>query len=67
MWDVANSQSFTKSQALAYVGKTVNTNAGVRVKITGIFCDGPDEYLLLDEQGNFFHRVCNNGCYVIDD
>ncbi len=65
MWDKSNTETFTRAEATALVGKTLNTNAQVKVTITDIACDGPNSYLLVDEKGHYLSKCCNNGLYVI--
>lgn len=58
------SNSFTKAEAQSFVGKTVNTNAGTAL-ITGIFCDGPNEYKAVDSEGYMYSKCDNNGLYIL--
>lgn len=66
MWDKANEQTFTKAEATAMQGRTVNTSAGCTATIKGMFCDGPDSYILTDERGNMLYKSHNNCPYVTD-
>jgi hypothetical protein len=58
------SNSFTKTEAESFIGKTVNTNAGTAL-ITGIFCNGPDEYQAVDSDGFMYSKCDKNGLYII--
>ncbi len=66
MWDRSASKCFTKAEAKAYVGRTVDTSAGCKATIKGVMCDGPRDYLLVDERGGLIYKSHNNCVYVID-
>jgi uncharacterized protein YxjI len=65
MWDRTNSRTFTKVEAAALIGKTVNTSAGCKATIKGMFCEGKDRYTMVDEQGNMLYKVHNNCPYIL--
>lgn len=65
MWDHANEQTFTRAEAVAMQGQTVNTSAKTTATIKGMFCVGPDSYVLSDERGNMLYRSHSNCPYVV--
>ena len=64
MWDRSNSQTFTKTEATAFIGSTIKTNGGP-LTIKDSFCDGPGSYLLVDDRGLFVYKRHNNCLYVL--
>ena len=71
MWDRHGNEGFTEKEAQALVGKMVLLSwAGVRAKVNGTFCNGPDEYLLTVEgwYDLVYKSSSSNNCvYVVDE
>jgi len=63
--DCSGQQTFTKTEAEAYVGRTVKTTGGTST-IARTFCEGPDAYSLIDDKGNLIYKCHNHCAYVME-
>ncbi len=45
--DTGNTRYFTRSEAESHLGKPVKVSSGDTLVITGMFCEGENEYTLL--------------------
>jgi hypothetical protein len=66
MWDRKNESGWSKETAQRFAGKQVKTSAGETVLVTGVFCVGPDDYLLIEERGHLIFRTSMNCVVVVD-
>jgi len=54
---------WTREEAKALIGVTVNTNAGTRVVVVATICHDDDEFMVADMDWNVYKKVCVNGLY----